>query len=268
MRVKWTLALLLSAATLASPALAQDPRPLCPARPGLGTPPCIVDEGHILAEVGLADWTHEKDQATTSDTILAGDVLLRYGIDTDSEMQIGWTAYGHQRDRDRLTGAIDKSGGTGDVMLAYKRNLAQPDGSGFSIAVQPFVVLPTGGSAIGTGDWGAGLILPVSAEIAGGLSLQFSPEVDAEVDEDRDGRHLSYGTVAGLGIDLSDAVNAELELSAFRDDDPADHSTQLLAAASFAWQPSDDWQLNAGSAFGLNAHSPDARLYVGIARRF
>ncbi|MGK2910024.1 MAG: transporter [Sphingobium sp.] len=259
---------LLLAAAFAAPAAAQDLRDLCPARPGLGTPPCIVDKGHVLAELGIADWTRDQDDDTRTDTIQGGDLLLRYGVDTNSEVQIGWTAYGHQRERDRLSGDIDKASGVGDVTLAYKRSLAQPDGSGFSVALQPFAILPTGGSAIGDGDWSAGLIVPVSAKIAKGVELQLSPEVDAAVDEDRDGRHLSFGTVAGLGIDVSESVNAELEVSAFRDDDPSGHSTEVLLAGSFAWQPSDAWQLDVGSAFGLNADSPDARLYVGIARRF
>lgn len=260
--------LLLMSTVMATPASAQDLRDLCPTRPGLGTPPCIVDKGHVLAEVGLLDWTHDKNETSTSDTVVAGDLLLRYGISTQSEVQVGWTAYGHQRDKARLGNGIDKSNGVGDVMIAYKHSLTQPDGSGFSAAIQPYATLPTGGSAIGEGDWSAGVIVPVSAEVDEGISLQFSPEMDAAVDEDRDGRHLSYGTVAGLGIDVSKSLNAAFELSAFRDDDPSGHTTELLAAASLAWQASDNWQLDAGSAFGLNADSPDVRVYAGIARRF
>lgn len=260
--------LLICLLAAATPAAAQDLRDLCPTRPGLGTPPCIVDKGHVLAEAALADWTRDQDDATRSDTLSAGDLLLRYGIDAQSEVQFGWTAYGHQRERDRLTGNVEESGGTGDVTLAFKRSLAQPDGSGFSIAVQPFATIPTGGDTIGAGDWSAGLIVPFSAELAKGVSLQFSPEADAAVDEDRHGRHLSYGTVAGIGLDLSESVNAALEISAFRDEDPSGHSTEVLLAASLGWQPSDAWQLDVGSAFGINASSPDARLYLGLARRF
>lgn len=259
-------ALLVLAAAFTAPAAAQGPRPLCPTRPGLGTPPCIVDKGHTLVEVGIGDWARDHDGDMQSDTVLVGDTLLRYGVDTESEVEIGWTAYGHQRDR--AGASLDLSSGTGDVSLAYKRSLANPDGSGFSVAVQPFVTLPTGGAAIGAGDWGAGLIVPISADIAEGVALEFSPEFDAAIDEDGDGRHLAYGSVAGIGLDLSDAVNAAFELSAFRDDDPSGHGTELLAAAALAWQPADAWQLDVGSAFGLNHNSPDARLYLGIARRF
>jgi hypothetical protein len=67
---------------------------------------------------------------------------------------------------------------------------------------------------------------------------------------------------------MSDSVNVDLEMSAFRDDDPAGHTTELLASASVAWQPESNLQLDAGGAAGLNRASPDAQLYLGVSRRF
>lgn len=253
---------------LASPAAAQDLRDLCPTRPGLGTPTCIVDKGHVLAELGLADWTRERDTTSRTDTVLAGDTLLRLGIDDRSEIQLGWTAYGHVRTLDRPSGQVDRTGRIGDVALAYKHSLAYPDGKGFSIAVQPYATLPIGRRPIGAGTWSAGLIVPVAQDLGEVVSLQFSPEIDAAPDDDGAGRHLAYGGVAGLGIALNEAVSSAFELSAFRDDAPGAHATELLAAASLAWQPGGDWQVDAGTAAGLNHASPDVRVYIGVARRF
>src|SRR5262249_7615693 len=44
-----------------APAAADGLRDLCTDRPGLGTPPCIVDRGHLIVETGIADWTHTSD---------------------------------------------------------------------------------------------------------------------------------------------------------------------------------------------------------------
>ena len=261
-------ALLLPLIALGTAVHAQDLRDLCPTRPGLGTPTCVVDKGHVLAELGLADWTHEHDAGSRTDTVLAGDTLLRLGIDEMSEMQLGWTAYGHVRSADRASGQIDRTGRIGDVMLAYKRSLANPDGKGFSIAVQPYATLPVGRQPIGAGTWSAGLIVPMAKDLTDTVSLQFSPEIDAAPDDGDAGRHLAYGSVAGIGIAFSQAVSSAFELSAFRDDAPGGHSTELLAAASLAWQPGGDWQLDAGTAAGLNHASPDVRIYFGVARRF
>lgn len=98
--------------------------------------------------------------------------------------------------------------------------------------------------------------------------VELTPEIDAAVDEDGSGRHLAYGSVVGLTFDLPDSLSSAAELSAFRDDDPSGHSTQMLVGLSLGWQPSDDLHLDIGANLGLNHDSPDAQLYIGVARRF
>lgn len=124
-----------------------------------------------------------------------------------------------------------------------------------------------GGNAIGAGDWGAGLLIPISFDL-GGVSLELSPKIDAAVDSDGKGRHLGYGSVVGLGLSLTEAISATTEISIFRDHDPAEHATEALAGLSAGWQPNDDLQLDIGLNLGLKGASPNTELYFGIARRF
>lgn len=268
------LAIALILSSLSAPARADviappppSPRDLCPDRPGLGTPACTIDAGRVVVELGLGDWTHDKSGPMRTDTIIGGEALVRIGLNDGLEAQIGWTAYGYVRTRDLSTGTIDKSAGTGDVTLALRQNLRSPDGSGFSVAAMPFVSLPVGGKAIGAGDWGAGLLVPISFDL-GGISLALTPEIDAAADSDGKGRHLSYGSVVGLGFSLTDAISASTEISIHRDDDPTGHITEALAGLSAGWQPDDDLQFDIGLNIGLNAASADTELYFGIARRF
>jgi len=259
--------LLMAGLTAAAPASAEEARELCPDRPGLGTPACTVDAGATVLEVGLADWTLDRKEGGRTDSWIFGDALLRAGLTPSLEMQIGWTMLGHVRERDRATGERTGRTRTGDVTLALRQNLRSPDGSGFSLAVMPYATLPLGGEAVGAGDWGAGLVVPVSVEL-GALSLGFTPHVDAAVDADGDGRHLAYGSVAGLGFGLSEEVSAAVELSLTRDGDPAGHATEALAGVSLGWQPDADSQWDVGVNAGLNRSSPDVQLYAGYVRRF
>ncbi|MFZ2996138.1 transporter [Sphingobium sp.] len=243
-------------------------RDLCADRPGLGTPACTVDKGHVVLEMGLGNWTHDRDGQVVTDTFQTGDALIRLGLTDSLEAQVGWTAYGTTRIRDRATGLVDRQSSTGDVSLALRQNLHNPDGSGFTIAVMPYVSVPTGGSAIGAGDWGAGLLVPVGFDLGNHLSVALTQEIDASVDQDGNGRHLAYGSVVGLDYAFTDAITGTIETSLMRDDDPDGHVTQALGGLSFAWQPSRAMQWDIGLNVGLNHNSPDRQVYLGVVRRF
>ena len=254
---------------LASPALAEDKlRDLCAERPGLDTPACTIDPGQLQIELGLGDWTLDKQPGSRTDTIVAGDISARYGVGNSTEIRLGWTSYGHSRTRDTATGAVDRLSGTGDVTIGLKQNLASPSGDGFSVALLPSFSLPTGKAAIGAGDWGAGLLIPVSYDLTEQLTLEATPELDAAADGDGKGRHAAYGSSAGLGVKLSEKWSMSVEGEWIRDRDPDGHSTQALAGAYLAWQPKDRIQFDAGAQAGLNHATPDVELYFGISEKF
>lgn len=249
------------------PVGAQGLRDFCPDRPGLGTPTCVVDKGHVMIETGLVDWTRERDADTRTDTFLFADTLVRFGLTESAEVQLEWTPVGHVRERDRATGILDRATRAGDVTVALRQNLANPDGSAASLSFQPFVTLPTGRKPTGAGDWGAGLIIPASYELSDAISLYASPRGYAEVDEDGDGRHLAYGSVVGFDATV-DKLTTTVELSEMRNDDPAGHETETVAGLSLGYRPSENMQFDAGTNVGLNHHSPAVQLYVGLSRRF
>ena len=251
-------------ALLAAPVGAQG-RPFCVDRPGLNTPPCTLSPGMVQPEIGLGDLTRDRVDGVRTDTLVLADSLVRVGLTDRLEAQAGWTAFG--RVATRFAGRRERASSTGDVSLSLRRNLINPDGSGTSVAVMATAVLPTGGDAIGQGTTSFALRVPVSTDLPGGFSLAATPEVDAAADADGGGRHLALGSVVGLSHDIG-PFGVTAELSVFRDDDPLGRTTQSLAALSAAWQPADDWQLDLGTAFGLDRDTADSRVYVGVARRF
>jgi len=69
-------------------------------------------------------------------------------------------------------------------------------------------------------------------------------------------------------VKLDKAFTLTGEMQALRDDDPQEHETQAVAALSLAWMANDNLQFDLFGAAGLNANTPDARVYAGISRRF
>lgn len=252
-------------ALMANAATARD---YCPDRPGLDTPPCTVEAGALSVEASAADWTHDSSPAAVGDTILLGDVALRYGVADHAEIRLNWTPAGIVRVRTRGAGDVQRQSGVGDISVGFKRNLIDPDGKSLSIALLPSLSMPTGGNAIGSGDWGAGLKLPFNVPMTQDLSLMLTPEVDAAVDGDRRGRHLAFGSAGGLAFSALPWLNLAIEGAVIRDVDADGASTQAVAGVSAGVMLGKGAQVDIGSEFGLNRDTPDRRVYVGLARRF
>lgn len=241
-------------------------RPYCPARPGLATPACTIAPGRVSVETSLADWTLNKDGADRSDTVLIGATSVRLGLTDAIEAQIGWTPLGIVRDR--VGGSVDRRTRSGDVTLGAKANVANPDGSGLSLAFQPFVTLPLGRAPVGAGDWGAGMIVPVTYGLAHNVNLEFTPEIDAAPNQAGAGRHFAISGVVGVGFAATDKLTVTVEGKAVRDDDPSGKSTSERASLSVAWMVHENLQLDVGAVSRINHNAPDAEFYFGIARRF
>lgn len=245
---------------------AEEGRDFCPDRPGLGTPACTLDRGQLALEMGVADWTKDRQAGTRTDSVIAADMLLRYGVNSSLEVQLGWAAMGFVRTR--AVGLKTHSSGSGDISLALRQNIQNADGSGLSMALMPFVTLPIGGDTIGAGDWGGGLLMPISYELPADFQLSLTGRVEAIVDADRKGRHQAYGAIIGLEIPVHPAIGATVELSVQRDEEPSGAATEMLAGLSMAWSPNDRMQWDIGTNFGLNRDAPDVQIYVGVAHRF
>lgn len=254
---------LLASLAAVAPARAEQ-REFCAARPGLGTPPCTLAPGETMIELGAVAWDHTADDAAVADTLTAADALVRIGLTERSELQLALGGNVHQRTRDRLTGEVASANGLGDATIAWKRGLAGPNGP---VAVQAYVTLPVGSGPGTAGDWGAGVLLPVAVNLPAGFGLEVVPEVDAAVNSSGSGRHFAWGGVVGVGHDLAPGLSAALEISTFRDEDPAGHTTDARLATSLAWLVAPGLQLDAEYDAGLTSAAPDHTVALGLAIR-
>lgn len=242
-------------------------RDFCADRPGKGSPPCVLDKGRFQVEVSGVDATLNKDGGVSTRDLAYGGLELRLGLTSSLEGQLSWTP--HERVRTKSQGVVSTVSGAGDLGFAARWSLKNPAGDGLSIAVQPFVVAPTGADGIGGGVWQGGVIVPVSIPLNGDWSLSLSPEADARPDADGSGRHAAYVLAGGVGRAVG-PVNLGAELWVDVDDDPSGRATKASFDLTAAWTPTalKDIQLDAGAYLGLNRKTPDLELVVGVAHRF
>lgn len=274
MRPKFSLLLSLSAAALAflaAPVVAQEaaPRDFCADRPGKGTPSCILDKGRWQVELGAFNVARQTSSDERSQSWNTGDLFVRYGATDLTEVQFGITAYGRETIRDRVTGDSQRSSGISDITLGVRHSLANPDGSGLSVAVAGFVTAPTGSRDLRADGFEGGLLLPVSMPLNADWSLSLTPAIAVVSDGDGEGRHLTYSMVTGVGRGVG-AWGLGVELWVSRDDDPLQPTTQSTFDLTAVWTPpgSTNSQIDLGLNFGLNDASPDIEFGLGLARRF
>lgn len=251
---------------LAAEARAEE-RPFCPDRPGKGSPPCVMDRGRFQVEVSAADALFSRGGGVSVDDVSYGALELRLGLTDVVEGQLTWTPRQWVRTKDQ--GVASTVAGSGDLGMALRWSLKNPSGEGLSVALQPFVVAPTGARGISGEVWQGGLIAPISLPISDTWSLSLAPEIDARANAAGDGRHLAFALAAGVGRAVG-PVNLGAELWVDVDDDPSGRITRASFDLTAAWTPPGlkDVQLDAGAYLGLNRKTPDLELVVGIARRF
>jgi hypothetical protein len=240
-----------------------DPMPICPDRPGRGTGTCTVPKGMVQIETGLVDWTHDEAADFTADATTIGSTLIKYGVSDRADIELGVTPL----IRLRATGTRTESG-FGDTLLRVKYALT-PNGAPVTVALDPFVKLPTANRIFGNGKVEAGLAVPVSAALGKSpLTLSLTPEVDWLADGDGNGHHAAMVQVVGLGLAATSLLTLGAELWGQRDWDPAGSGRQASADASAAYLVNGNVAIDGGANFGLNDQTPDTEVYAGVSVRF
>jgi hypothetical protein len=248
----------------AAGARAEDLRPFCADRPGKATPPCILDAGHLQLEVGLGDANFQNGAGVHEDTYGLAATELRYGLTRRLEAELDWTPL----ILDRRKGSPHETG-VGDLTLGVRWSMSDPDGpGGVAISLQPFVTAPTATNGLGAGGWTGGVRVPMSAPLPAGFSLGFAPEADVARNAEGHGTHLTGSAAVSVGHAVGDAISIGAELWGQVDDDPAGRTKQASFDLTFARAVGKAGQVDAGANFGLNAHTPEVEVYVGVSRRF
>jgi hypothetical protein len=251
---------------LASGAATAGDQPICADRPSKSTGPCTVPLGKWQVETGLVDWSRDRSDGVTNDTVQWGSAGIKYGISDNADVEL-WTT-----PLEILTihgsGSHEHHSSFGDTLIRVKYELT-PDSAPVQVALDPFVKLPTANHQLGNRRVEGGLLVPVAVPLGKGpLTLSLDPEIDLLADSDDRGRHAATQQVVNLGLTVNEKLSLSTELWAMWDWDPVGTGKQVSWDGSVAYLVSKDLQLDTGANFGLNSQTPDVDVYAGISTRF
>jgi hypothetical protein len=256
--------------TLFDPTPDADLRSFCADRPTKSTGPCTVDAGHFQLESDAVNVTYDTSNGADTTTILVTNPTLKLGVTNTLDLEANIAPYITTSSKNRATGMTTRASGVGDLFLRAKLNLVGDDSGSVSIALNPYVKLPTAGKSVGNGAVEEGLIVPIQINLPDNWSLSLDPEADALKNALDDGRHLNVQTPLSLGKQISETVTLFVELWADENYEPSGHVTQASFDLAGAWIPAKhpNFQLDGGLNLGLNNQTPAAQAYVGVSQRF
>ena len=161
------------------------------------------------------------------------------------------------------SGASDT--GIEDLYLGAKLHLTRQAGRLPALALLPQMTLPTGSTLFSAGRALPGVNLVYSWDVAGGLSLAGSTQVNlAAADGDDSYPEWAQSAVAGTGLGTRGSVYGEwYAFLPTRTDAPKEHYLN----AGLTWLTADDSQWDVRVGVGLNDAAEDFFAGVGAAIR-
>jgi hypothetical protein len=291
-RAAFTLAAAMAAFTIASAAHAQDAaqapapdksgfnpfnptptadlRSFCTDRPTKSNGPCTVDAGHLQFESDVVNVTYDTSGGADTTSVLYTNPTLKLGLTNRLDLELNLAPYVTITSKDRASGAKTHASGVGDLFVRAKLNLIGDDGGQVSIALDPFVKIPTAPQPVGNGAVEEGLDAPMQFNLPDNWQLALGPEADGLKDALGSGQHLNLQMPVSLSRPLSKTVTGFVELWGDENFEPSGHVTQASFDLAAAWIPAKDpnFQLDGGVNLGLNNQTPRVQAYVGVSRRF
>ena len=242
-------------------------RAFCSDRPGQASLPCTVDAGHFQLEMSFFDATYDRSGGQITDTYLFTEPTLKFGVANRTDVEVTLTPYEEVRTHDPVSGRTSALYGPSDVTLAVKQNFFGDYRGPVAVAIEPFLVAPTGRTGIGDGGWEGGVLLPVAFGFKSAV-LNLNAELDLRRNASGSGVHPEQVEIINVAWSLPANIGLTTELYAREKQDPSGAVTETSADLGLAFGLRNDLQLDMGVNLGLNPQTPAAEGYCGLSKRF
>jgi hypothetical protein len=230
-------------------------------RPDVTESPYTVDAGHFQVEMSFIDFTRDRSDGVTTETVVAAPFNAKVGLLNNVDLQFVLDPYVNRR-----VGS-SRDSGLGDAIVRLKVNLLGNDEGDVAFGVMPYVKFPTGTHDIGNDHFEGGVIFPVAfKKLPGEFELGAMMEVDFVREEDNGG----YGTAVlhsvTLGHDIAGELRGYVEYAGTSFVN-AGRTYQAVIGTGVTYAVNDDVQLDAGVNIGISESADDFNVFAGLSFR-
>lgn len=228
-------------------------RPLSTDRPDTTESTHTVNAGHFQFEMEIVAWTRDGKHRDVS----FGQLNSKIGLDDSTDLQVVTPFFTQVRGGEE---------GFGDLQARLKRNLWGNDEGATSMAVMPFIQLPTSNDDLGSKEVEGGLIVPFAFDGPADWSCAVMGELDLMANEDSDYRLAGLiSMTASHAVSEQAAIFFEL-VSVSSMESGSDWEAYFNTGVT--WLRGSTWQLDGGIRVGLTAASADYSPFLGISTKF
>ncbi|WP_145861191.1 transporter [Pedobacter suwonensis] len=231
-------------------------------RPDVTESAITVDAGHFQYESDLFALERERSESSSQKTVTINRANLKMGLTGSISLQVGIETYTWQKERNNETGEIENSKGFGDINLRLKQNLIGNDKGNFSMALLPYVTLPT--ATFGNSKLEEGLIVPMQVKLPSDWKVGTQVELDHLKDNSGDQKHVEYLQSLTVSHEIRKTVTGIAE-TYFTYDFKQHHYSNFFNAAVQV-EIAHDVKIDGGVNYGIQKDAMK-KYFLGIAVR-
>ena len=149
------------------------------------------------------------------------------------------------------------------MTLRSKINFVGNDGGPFAAGLLPFVKFPSGANGVGARGYAGGVALPVEFALPAGFQLRAESTVQT-IHEPGGGSFFDYLNSVSLAHPITEKLTPFIEFATDISTEP--HASWIgTINTGLIFQPTDNWQLDAGVNIGVTKAANDLFMFVGAA---
>jgi hypothetical protein len=259
--------------TLFNPTPNDELRPMTTERSSKTDSPYSLDAGRVQLETDLYAYVRNNDciadQCTASrQSSLDRFTNLRIGLTDTMDLQIAADIYRQVTVDDRTNSTQEKHEGFGDTVVRLKKNIVgNLPSDEFSLAVLPFLKIPTNQDNLGNDKYEGGLAVPFSFALADTWSLGVLTQLSFIAGADGSGYDPAYTNSVALGKTFGERWSTYAEFYTFKADQPDAHWINTVDFGA-AYQVTESFRVDANLHLGVTDAADDVNAFFGAAYRF
>jgi hypothetical protein len=233
-------------------------------RPGITESPFTIDAGHYQFETDLLSFEKSTTETTDQNTILLNHFNFKLGLTNNLSLQLGLESYGIQKQTELASGMKQTSKGIGNINIRIKRNILGNTGGAFTMAILPYINIPTARYE-SDGRMEGGLLLPMELKLPNKWKLSMQLEGDRLKDKEVNALHTQF--LQSLTIERTIIKGLDGMAESYYTYNFKDKSWANYLDGALQYSFSKNVKVDVGLNYGLQADA-EKTYYLGMAFRF